>query len=141
MAILGRTSYRSERVDELHQPADRRVETQPFQVIGHGGHGAGDDLRLLRVRGNFLDPGIEANLVGLGVDDHPPGPAQEPVNALDAFHAPGFDGFKRAHEHLVKPQAISAILRDDRVGVDHVAPALGHLVRPGIDPDSRVLAS
>ena len=92
-------------------------------------------LRLLRRRRDVLDPRIEANLSAVGVDDHPPGPAQEPVNALDALHAPGLDGLQRAHEHLVEPQAVGAILGDDVVGVDHVAPALGHLVGPGVDAE------
>ena len=77
--------------------------------------------------------------MGFGVHDHPPGPAQKSVNTLDALHAPGLDGFERSHEHLVKPQAIGAILGDNGVGIDHVAPALGHLVGTGIDTDLGIL--
>ena len=79
--------------------------------------------------------GSRRDLGRLGVHDHPPGPAQEPVNAFDALHAPGLDGLERSHEHLVKPQAIGAVLGDHGVGIDHVAPALRHLVGPGVDAD------
>ncbi len=66
------------------------------------------------VNGDILDLGVEPDDVGLGIDDHPPGPAEEAIDALHALHAPGLDRFQRAHEHLVEPQAIGAVFLDDR---------------------------
>ena len=68
-----------------------------------------------------LNPRVKPHDVGLGVDDHAPCPAQKTVNPLDSLHAPGLDGFERAHEHFVKSQAVRAIFRHDRIGIDHVA--------------------
>src|SRR3712207_8466624 len=47
--------------------------------------------------------------------------------SFHAFHAPGFHLLQRAHEHLVTPERVRAVLRDHVERVDHVAPTLRHL--------------
>ncbi len=104
-----------------------------FEVVGHGGDGVRDQPGLFGRGRDILNPWVEPDLLGVGVNDQPPGAGEEAVDALDTLHAPRLDRFERSHEHLVEPQAISAVFLDHGVGVDHVAPALRHLVRAGVD--------
>ena len=85
------------------------------QVVGHGRDRPVRRAWPARASARRPAPSGRAwSVLGVGVDDHPPGPAQEPVDALDALHAPGLDRLERAHEHLVEPQAVGAVLLDDR---------------------------
>ena len=74
-----------------------------------------------------------AAVVGVGAGDEPPHAVQEPVHALDAARVPRLHLLERAHEHLVEPERVGAVPRDDLVGVDDVAAALAHLVGARLD--------
>src|SRR5262245_21075635 len=60
------------------------------------------------------------------VDRQPPHAVEEAGHAFDAAHAPGFHLLERAHEHLVKAQAVGAVFLDDLVGIDDVARSEEH---------------
>ena len=60
------------------------------------------------------------------------------MDAVHAARAPRLDLLQRPHKHLVEAEAVGAVLLHHVVGVDDVAAALGHLVRPRLDPHGRV---
>ena len=96
-------------------------------------------MRFCSARGlDVADGRVELHGLGPIVDDHPPHAVQEAAHAAHAVHAPGLDGLQRAHEHLVQPQGVGPVFGHHLVGIDHVAAALGHLVRPAVDADRRI---
>ncbi len=116
-ADLGRTSCAVKKlvnsINRLIAVLSRRASMSSVT----DGHGPGHDLGLFDARRNVLDLGVEADLVGVRVHDHPPGPRQESIDALHSLHAPGLDRFQRTHEHLIESQAVGAIfLRRSRPG-------------------------
>ena len=68
-----------------------------------------------------------AHLAGLLVDDVAPQPLQEAVHADDVAGLPRARRVERAHEHLVEPQRVGAVVVVDVVGRDGVLQALAHL--------------
>ena len=58
---------------------------------------------------------------------HAPDPVQEPAATPCALCTPGYGLIKCAHKHLIEPEGICAHLLHYIVGIDHVAPGLGHL--------------
>ena len=81
-----------------------------------------------------------AAVVGVGAGDEPPHAVQEPVRALDAARVPRLHLLERAQEHLVEPERVGAVPRDDLVGVHDVAAALAHLVGARLDRDVGLVA-
>ena len=71
--------------------------------------------------------GGDPRLAGLLVDHVAPEPLQEPVDADDVAGVPGPARVERAHEHLVEPQRVGAVVAVDVVGRDRVLQALAHL--------------
>ena len=78
----------------------------------------------LRVGGQAL---LELSLALL-VHEQAPHAAQEAIDPFHALGVPGLHHLQRAHEHLVEPERIGAILDEDVVRVDDVAARLGHLL-------------
>ncbi|MNS52788.1 hypothetical protein D3C72_855150 [compost metagenome] len=111
-------------VDEDHHLADGGVEAQALDVVG-------DLLDGLVQRAGELgvvmpaDGRVEGALLG---HEQAPHALQEAVGAFHALGVPGLGGVERPHEHLVETQRVRAVLRDDVVGVDHVAAGFGHLL-------------
>ena len=67
--------------------------------------------------------------------DEPPRAGEEAVDALHVARPPRLGLLQRPHEHLVEPERVGPVRGDDVVGVDDVAAALRHLVRPRLDLD------
>ena len=101
--------------------------------------------KFLDVLPNFLDrsvhdleegglPGIVAEFVPMGPlaflsDDHGDSPdlGKEARDPLDALRIPRLYLLERAHEHLVEPECIRAILCYHVIRINDVAERLGHL--------------
>ncbi len=79
---------------------------------------------LLRLGGQML---LELGLA-LFVHEQAPDAAEETIHAFDALGAPRFGVRKRAHEHFVEPQGISAEFVHHVVGIDDVAARFGHFL-------------
>ena len=121
---LGRTSCAGEEIDELHQPADRRVEPQPSKSSVTAATVRATTLACSSVISTAWTRGSSRTSSASASTIIRQARRQESVNPLDPLHAPGLDRFERTHEHLIKPQAVGAVFGDDRVGIDHVAAAL-----------------
>ena len=116
-------------VGKNHQLGDGGIESEGFYILARLFDRGVDDPQLLRRQ---LD-------LGKGWTHHPgaflrllhgqtPNASEKPIDAFNAFRAPGFRLFERTHEHFVEPQRIGAVVRDDVVGVDHIAAALRHFL-------------
>ena len=87
-----------------------------------------DLLQQLRAALRFGGQALLELGLALLVHEQAPHPAQETINALDAFGAPGLHHLQRPHEHLVEAEGVGAILGENIVGVDDVAARLGHFL-------------
>ncbi len=115
-----------------------RLAAVGIEVVhqGHQGGDGGVELHGLDVLGHLLDGLVDGGLVDLGVllagvllvGGQVPHPVQEALAALHAVGGPGGGLLEVADEHDIGAHGVRAILLDDVVGVDHVAPALGHLL-------------
>ena len=127
-------------VRQLHQRGDRRVEAHRLDVLGDLRdrlvHEALLLARRLGVGHAGALPPSSASLPAI----KPPDPVQEPVRALDAARVPRLHLLERPHEHLVEPERVGAVARDDLVGIHDVAAALAHLVGARLDRDLGVVA-
>ena len=66
--------------------------------------------------------------LALLVHEQAPHAAEKAIDAFHALGAPGLHHLQRAHEHLVEPERVGAVLDQDIVGVNDVAARLGHLL-------------
>ncbi len=134
-------------VDKDHQGRDGSVEPEVVEVVGDLLDAGVEGARLLASRFEVADGGGQLDAVeefraavGFGgqglfefefaffVDEEPPGAAEESVNAFDAFGAPGFHHFERAHEHFVQAEGVGTVVLQDFVGIDNVLAGLGHFL-------------
>ncbi len=93
-------------------------------ILGHLFNGlVHGSLNVFRKR--FLGDGDRA--VRLGINQAPYS-CQKTAHSLDAMGVPGFYLFKRAEKHLIQANGISAVIVQNLVGRDDVAPGFGHFL-------------
>ena len=109
---------RVEVVDEAHHGGDSGVEFHGLDVVRHLFDGLMD--------GWLMGRGVVRT--GLAAFRQVPDPVQKPLAALHRVVGPGGGFLKVADEHDIEPQGVRAVGGNDVVGVDHVAPALAHLL-------------
>ena len=125
----GRLFGLDQRVVQLHQRGDGRVEAEVGEVVGHLDDGLVQlAFQVAHIVGRRLGRGLVRGGV---IQRHAPDAVHEAAHALDRGGIPRPALVPRADEHQVAAHGVGAVLVHHFVRVDHVAPALGHLLAVG----------
>src|SRR5215207_372170 len=123
LVVPDATSYREQVVGVLHERGDGRIEAEGLEVVC--------DLLYQAVR-----PALQLRRVCLAAGGIPSGHEREgaPEPARDTLYAlavPGTAFVPRTDEHQEAPERVGAEAVHVLLGIDHVAPALAHLLPVG----------
>ena len=133
----GRAAVAEQRVRQLHELGDHRVEVERLVVGGdvaqrpvRGRRGSPPAVGLVCAGRQRARVGI-ARLAAVRVEGERPDPVQEAMDAADPGRAPRPALVPRAHEHQEQPDRVGAVARDELVGILDVAARLRHPLAVG----------